>query len=85
MDLFTIKFELGPETRSLIERVTTEMCATGERVAKSTVVHVELGEKTRQTIETLAVASRGAGGKTRDAVVGVVEKAREEARRASRA
>ncbi len=82
MDLFTIKLELGAETRALIERIATETHATAERVATTAVIHLELGEKTRATIEALGVA-QGGGQKTRDAVEGLVEKARAGAKRAS--
>jgi hypothetical protein len=67
MRLFTIDFELGPETRGLIERVTAEACATIEKVATSAVVQVELGPRTRETIEATGVAS-SKGGKARVAI-----------------
>jgi hypothetical protein len=63
--LFTVQLEIGPETRALIERVTTNM-----------VVQVELGPKTRKTIEGLAVAmGMPRRQKTRGAIEGLLGKA----------
>ncbi len=80
MGLFTIEFELGRETREMIERVVTQTCVAVERVAHNASVEVELGEKTREVVSRLAPIEEGTG-KTRDAVGGIVEKAREEAKR----
>ena len=80
MGLFTIEFELGRETRSMIERVAAEVCAAAERIAASTSVNVELGPQTRETLKTVAVGSEAA--KESDAALGgIVAKARDEAKR----
>jgi hypothetical protein len=42
VNLFTVQLELGPETRAMIERV-----------AASSVLHLEFGPKTRETIKAL--------------------------------
>ncbi len=80
MGLFTIEFELGRETREMIERVVTQACVVADRVAANASVRVELGEKTRETLATL-VSPREEAGKARDALGGIVERARDEARR----
>ena len=67
MRLFTIHFELGPETRGTVERVTADTIAAIERVATSAAVQVELGPKTRKAIEAVAVAT-SKGGKARVAI-----------------
>ena len=76
MGLFTIESELGRETRSMIERVATEICAAAERIAASTFIGVELGPETRETLETLAAAEKGGA-----ALGGIVGTARDEAKR----
>jgi hypothetical protein len=40
--LFTVQLELGPETRSMIERL-----------AKHAAMHLEFGPKTRETLKSL--------------------------------
>jgi hypothetical protein len=80
MGLFTIEFELGRETRRMIERAVAEVCAAGERVATNALVQVELGERTRDTLERLNSPSDEAR-KTAEGLGGVVAKARDEAKR----
>ena len=73
MGLFTIEFEIGPETRGMIERIATETLATIDRIATTTAVQFELGPKTRETIGTLGMASKQ-GGKAREAIAGLLGK-----------
>jgi hypothetical protein len=83
MGLFTVEFELGPETRGMVERVAARTCAAAEKVATTAIVQVELGEQTREMLGALAVPGEGAG-KAREAVGGIVKKARDEAKRVSK-
>jgi hypothetical protein len=61
--LFTIEFEIGPETR-----------ATIERVMQTALLRLELGltEETRQTIVDVVPAP--SKGKTREALEGLIKK-----------
>ena len=70
MGLFTIEFEIGRETRGMIERVATETGAMLERVATTAVIQLELGPKTLETIETVGTVSKQ-GGKAREAIGGL--------------
>ena len=70
MGLFTIEFEIGRETRAMIEKVATETSAMIERVATTAIVQLELGPKTRQTIETVGTVAKQ-GGKAREAIGGL--------------
>jgi hypothetical protein len=70
--LFTVEFELGPETRGMIERVAQQVCAMVERTAPKLAAEVELGAKTRKAIADLGIDSKGS--KTRDAIQGVLRK-----------
>ena len=83
MGLFTVEFELGPETRGMVERVAARTCAAVENVATTAIVQVELGEQTREMLGALAVPGEGAG-KAREAVGGIVKKARNEAKRVTK-
>ncbi len=79
MGLFTIELELGRETRAMIEGVATETRAMMERLATTAAKQIELGPKTRETIESVGMASKG--GKARTAVEGLLRKGADEARR----
>ena len=72
MGLFTIEvnFEIGRETRSMIERVATETSATIERLATTTML-VELGPETRETLEKIGLAAKQ-GRKAREAIEGLL-------------
>jgi hypothetical protein len=78
MGLFTIEFELGRETRAMVERVAAETRAMIERLVTTAATQIELGPKTRETIEAVGMAPRG--GKTRNAFEGLLRQ-RNEARR----
>ena len=58
MGLFTIEFELGPQTRAMVERV-----------AATAVMRVELGPETLKTIADLK-----SPGKAREAIEGLLRK-----------
>jgi hypothetical protein len=79
MGLFTIEFELGRETRAMIERVAGDTRAMVERVATTATTQIELGPETRETIASLGVVSKG--GKTRNAIEGLLRKSTDEAGR----
>lgn len=63
MSLFTIEFEIGPETRAMIERVM-----------QTALVRLELGltDETRQTI--VEVVPTPSKGKAREALEGLMGK-----------
>ncbi len=61
MTLFTVQLEVGPETRSMIERVATNV-----------LVRLELGPKTLKTIEGIGIMPQK--GKTRGAIDGLLGK-----------
>lgn len=81
MGLFTIEFELGRETRGMVERVVAnlvaETCALAERVVTDAAVQVELGEKTREALVRLVPPDKAG----RAAAGGIIDKARDEAKR----
>lgn len=81
MGLFTIELELGRETRAMIERVVGDTCATLERMAANASMTVELGKETRDTLLTVAPPTSEESGKAREALGGLVEKTRDEAKR----
>jgi hypothetical protein len=81
MGLFTIEFELGRETRAMIERVAGETRAMIERVATTATTQIELGPETRETIGSFGMGSKGGGGKTRNAIEGLLRRGTDEAGR----
>ena len=73
MGLFTIEFELGRETRGMVERVAAQVCATAERIAAGATATVELGPETLGTIAAGREGSKEGG----PAVGAIVAKAQE--------
>jgi hypothetical protein len=63
--------------------VAARTCVAVEKVATTAIVQVELGEQTREMLGALAVPGEGAG-KAREAVGGIVKKARNEAKRVTK-
>ena len=57
----------------MIERVASETRATIERIATKAAIQFELGPKTRETIESVGMASKQ-GGKAREAIAGLLGK-----------
>jgi len=79
MGLFTIEFELGRETRDMIERVAVQVCSAAERIAASATVTVEVGPETLSKIAEAREESNEGGA----AVGAIVAKAHEKVKAAT--